>query len=42
VNNNDPYAKEYWEQTCTEGNLENMAILRKLGFKWFMGVIPPK
>ena len=42
VNNTDPYAKEYWEQTCTEGNLENMAILRKLGYKWFTGVTPPK
>ena len=39
---NDPYAREYWEQTCTEGNLENVAILKQLGFKWFNGVTPPK
>jgi len=39
---NDPYAREYWEQTCTEGNLENVVILKKLGFKWFKGVTPAK
>ncbi len=42
VNRNDPYAKELWEQTCTEGNLENVVILKQLGFKWFNGVTPPK
>jgi len=42
VNSNDPYAKEFWEQTCTEGNLEHVVGLRKLGFKWFEGVTPPK
>jgi hypothetical protein len=40
--NNDPYAREYWEQTCIEGNLENVVLLKKLGFKWFAGVTPPK
>jgi hypothetical protein len=40
--NNDPYAKEYWEQTCIEGNIENVITLRDLGFKWFKGVTPPK
>jgi len=38
----DPYAKEMWEQTCIEGNLENTVILKELGFKWFEGVTPPK
>ena len=42
VRSNDPYAKEVWEQTCTEGNLDNLLILKKLGFKWFNGVTPPK
>ena len=39
---NDPYAKEFWENTCYEGNHENVVILRELGFKWFEGVTPPK
>ena len=38
----DPYAKEFWEQTCHEGNLEHVVGLRQLGFKWFYGVTPPK
>ena len=42
VVNNDPYAKEFWEQTCVEGNLENVIILKQLGFKWFKAVTPPK
>jgi hypothetical protein len=36
------YAKESWEQTCIEGNLENAALIRSLGFRWFDGVTPPK
>lgn len=39
---NDPYAREQWEQTCFEGNGRNMDVLRKLGFKWFHAVAPPK
>jgi len=38
----DPYAKEYWEQTCIEGNIENVILVKNLGFKWFKGVTPPK
>ena len=38
----DPYAKEAWEQTCHEGNADNLEILKKLGFKWFKPVTPPK
>jgi len=38
----DPYAKEYWEQTCLEGNPENVDVIKKLGFKWFDAVTPPK
>ena len=38
----DPYAKEYWEQTCIEGNIDNVVILKNLGFKWFNAVVPPK
>jgi len=38
----DPYAKEFWEQTCTEGNHDNVVILKNLGFKWFNAVVPPK
>jgi hypothetical protein len=38
----DRYAKEYWEQTCIEGNLENVNVIRELGFKWFEAVTPPK
>ena len=37
----DPYAKEAWEQTCHEGNADNLEILKKLGFKWFAPVAPP-
>ena len=39
---NDPYAKEAWEATCHEGNADNIEILKKLGFKWFAPVTPPK
>jgi len=39
---NDPYAKEAWEQTCHEGNADNLEILKKLGFKWFSPVTPPR
>jgi hypothetical protein len=38
----DPYAKEFWEQTCTEGNHDNVVILKSLGFKWFNAIVPPK
>jgi len=38
----DPYANELWENTCNEGNSEHVPGLRKLGFKWFYGVTPPK
>jgi len=38
----DPYAKELWEATCLEGNLENVNVSRQLGFKWFDAVTPPK
>jgi hypothetical protein len=42
VARNDPYAKEAWEATCHEGNADNIEILKKLGFKWFAPVTPPK
>ncbi len=42
VARNDPYAKEAWEATCHEGNADNIEILKKLGFKWFAPVAPPK
>ena len=29
----DPYAKEVWENTCLEGNHDNVVLLKKLGFK---------
>jgi hypothetical protein len=38
----DPYANELWENTCNEGNTEHVPGLKKLGFKWFYGVTPPK
>ena len=38
----DPYAKEVWENTCLEGNHDNVVLLKKLGFKWFDAVVPPK
>jgi hypothetical protein len=38
----DPYAKEIWEQTCLEGNRDNVVLLNKLGFKWFDAVTPPR
>lgn len=38
----DPYAKEVWEQTCIEGNYDNVVLLKRLGFKWFDAVTPPK
>jgi len=37
---NDPYAKEFWEQTCSEGNHDNLVVLKKLGFKWFTPPTP--
>jgi hypothetical protein len=40
--NNDPYAKELWEQACYEGNSESVLSIRELGYKWFSGVTPPK
>jgi hypothetical protein len=38
----DPYAKEVWEATCHEGNQDNLVILKKLGYKWFDAVTPPR
>ncbi|HEY3160966.1 MAG TPA: hypothetical protein VGJ78_18490, partial [Vicinamibacterales bacterium] len=38
----DPYAKEVWEQTCLEGNRDNVVLLKRLGFKWFDAVTPPR
>ena len=38
----DPYAKEVWENTCLEGNQDNVVLLKKLGFKWFEAVTPPR
>jgi hypothetical protein len=32
----DPYAKEFWEQACAEGNHDNVLTLKRLGFKWFI------
>jgi hypothetical protein len=40
--NRDPYASEFWEQECAEGNHELLASVKSLGFKWFKGVTPPK
>ena len=40
--NNDPYAKESWENACYEGNSNDTERVRSLGFKWFTGVVPPK
>jgi hypothetical protein len=40
--NDDPYAKELWEQACYEGNTESVRSIRELGYKWFAGVTPPK
>ena len=37
----DPYANEYWEVACYEGNGPSAASLRELGFQWFRGVAPP-
>ena len=37
----DPYANEYWEVACYEGNGPSAASLRALGFQWFRGVNPP-
>ncbi len=37
----DPYANEYWEVGCYEGNAPSAASLRALGFQWFRGVLPP-
>lgn len=37
----DPYANEYWEVGCYEGNAPSAASLRALGFQWFRGVFPP-
>jgi len=38
--NNDPYAEEFWENTCIEGNFDNVLEIKNLGFKWFNPVIP--
>lgn len=39
---NDPYANEYWENACYEGNARDAGHVRALGYKWFTGVVPPK
>jgi len=39
---NDPYASEFWETACYEGNTESMDSIHSVGFKWFTGVAPPK
>jgi hypothetical protein len=39
--NNDPFANESWENACYEGNGNDTARVRALGFKWFPGVVPP-
>ena len=39
---NDPYANEYWENACYEGNTPAVEQVHSLGFKWFTGVVPPK
>jgi len=36
----DPYAKEFWENTCIEGNFDNVLEIKNLGFKWFNAVTP--
>jgi hypothetical protein len=41
VDANDPYANETWENACFEGNQAGEHS-RRLGFKWFSGVVPPK
>ena len=38
----DPYANEFWETACYEGNAATVEGTRSLGFKWFSGVIPPE
>ena len=38
----NPYANELWETACYEGNTESLVGIRKLGYKWFPGVTPPK
>lgn len=38
--NNDPYAKEFWENTCIEGNIDNVLEIKNLGFKWFHPITP--
>jgi hypothetical protein len=38
----DPYAIEPWEVACYEGNRQVPGELRRLGYKFFRGVTPPK
>jgi hypothetical protein len=38
----DPYANEFWETACYEGNAPSVAGMRSLGFRWFAGVTPPR
>jgi len=38
----DPYAREVWENNCTEGIGVNVRNMHSLGFKWFRGVTPPR
>jgi hypothetical protein len=38
----DPYANEPWEVACYEGNQQAPGELRRLGYKFFRGVTPPK
>jgi len=37
----DPYASEFWEVGCHEGNAIGAHSIRRLGFKWYKGVRPP-
>jgi hypothetical protein len=38
----DPYAIEPWEVACYEGNQQAPGELRRLGYKFYRGVTPPK
>ena len=38
----DPYASEFWEVGCHEGNAIGAHSIRSLGFKSYKGVTPPK
>ena len=38
----DPYAAEYWEHACHEGNLDRINEAHVLGFKWYEGPVRPE